>query len=378
MKSIANARGAKGRVLRRYWRAVTARDARFDGAFVYAVRSTGIYCRPGCASRKPRRAQVIFFAAPEAAERAGFRACRRCRPGSAANGESRGATESRGALIQRVCRELESGSEDTVQLTALAASVGLGPHQLERAFRGAIGITPRQYADAVRLGRLKRGLKKGGSTVTAALYDAGYGSSSRLYEQSNAQLGMTPAAYRRGGYGMEIAYTLADSRMGRVLVACTERGISAVYLGDGDAALERALRKEYPRASIRAGARAASDWVRAIVRYLDQGAPGLDLPLDVQATAFQRRVWEALRRIPCGSTRSYGEIARALGRPKAARAVARACATNPVSLVIPCHRVVREDGGLGGYRWGIERKKSLLAHEKRWDAEEHGKKRAAK
>ena len=214
--------------------------------------------------------------------------------------------------------------------------------------------------------------------MTEALYDAGYGSSSRLYEKSNAQLGMTPATYRSGGCGMEIAYTLADSRLGRVLVGATPRGISAVYLGDRDAILTGALRQEYPEATIRASGRKTSDWLRAIVRYLDGGAANLDLPLDVQATAFQRRVWEALRRIPCGATRSYGEIARSLGRPKAARAVARACATNPVSLVIPCHRVVRGDGGIGGYRWGIERKKELLEQEKRWDRSAGGTKGAAR
>jgi AraC family transcriptional regulator of adaptative response/methylated-DNA-[protein]-cysteine methyltransferase len=255
--------------------------------------------------------------------------------------------------------------------------VGLSPHHLERIFRHSVGITPRQYADSVRLGRLKRHLRKGDTTVTTAMYEAGYGSSSRLYEQSNAQLGMTPAAYRRGGRGMEISYSLADSRLGRVLVGSTPRGISAVYLGDRDAALTDALRQEYPQAAIRSGGHEAASWVRTIVRYLDGRAPGLDLPVDVQATAFQRRVWDALRRIPCGATRSYSEIARTLGRPKAARAVARACATNPVSLVIPCHRVVREDGGLGGYRWGIERKKALLAQETQWNRGAHAKKSKA-
>jgi AraC family transcriptional regulator of adaptative response/methylated-DNA-[protein]-cysteine methyltransferase len=381
LKSISNTSTAGGRVLRtdsrRYWNAVTRHDARFDGAFVYAVRSTGIYCRPGCPSRRPRRAQVVFFAAPKAAERAGFRACRRCKPGLPAAEGALTAAKSRGALIQRVCRELEANSEEAIHLETLAARVGLGPHQLARTFRRATGITPRQYADAARLGRLKRRLKKGDTTVTEAMYEAGYGSSSRLYEQSNAKLGMTPAAYRRGGRGMEITYTLANSRLGRVLVGATARGISAVYLGDRDAALTNALRREYPQAAMRPGGREASAWVRTIVRYLDGGAPGLDVPLDVQATAFQRRVWDALRRIPCGTTRTYGEVARGLGRPTAARAVARACATNPVSLVIPCHRVVRGDGGMGGYRWGIERKKALLAQEKRWDRGARDKKGAA-
>ncbi|MGB6431956.1 MAG: bifunctional DNA-binding transcriptional regulator/O6-methylguanine-DNA methyltransferase Ada [Candidatus Acidiferrales bacterium] len=381
MKSASSARSAKGRVLardsRRYWDAVRMHDARFDGAFVYAVRSTGIYCRPGCASRRPRRAQVVFFATPEAAGRAGFRACLRCRPGAAVGADGSGTAESRGALIRRVCREIEGDSEEPIHLATLAARAGLASHQLARMFRRAMGITPRQYADALRVGRLKRRLRKGDTTVTEAMYEAGYGSSSRLYEQSNAQLGMTPAAYRRGGRGMEITYTLAGSRLGRVLVGATARGISAVYLGDRDSALTDALRREYPQAALRPGGREASAWVRAIVRYLDGRAPSLDLPLDVQATAFQRRVWEALRRIPRGTTQSYGEIARGLGHPKAARAVARACATNPVSLVIPCHRVVRQDGGMGGYRWGVERKNALLEQEMRWNRGARGKKKSA-
>jgi len=377
MKPRSSTQTSDARLLRRYWNAVTRRDARFDGTFVYAVRSTGIYCRPCCPSRRPQRAQVIFFASPRAAERAGFRSCRRCNPGGHRAAGSAIVAEPRTALVQRICRELEAHAEYTIDLKTLAARVGLGPHQLERVFRRAVGITPRQYADAARLGRLKRHLRKGDTTVTTAMYEAGYGSSSRLYEQSNAQLGMTPAAYRHGGRGMEISYTLAESRLGRVLVGSTARGISAVYLGDRDAALTDALRQEYPQAAIRPGGRHAATWVRTIVRYLDGRAPGLDLPVDVQATAFQRRVWDALRRIPCGATRSYSQIARMLGRPKAARAVARACATNPVSLVIPCHRVVREDGGLGGYRWGIERKKALLAQETQWERGAHGKKSAA-
>jgi AraC family transcriptional regulator, regulatory protein of adaptative response / methylated-DNA-[protein]-cysteine methyltransferase len=380
VKQLPNTRSENDRILerdrRRYWSAVTNRDARFDGAFVYAVRSTGIYCRPGCPSRRPQRAVVEFFAAPESAERAGFRACLRCRP-KLYDASERIAAESRGALVRRICREIEGNAEEPIRLETLAARVGLGSDQLSRIFRRAVGITPRQYADAARLGRLKRELRAGGTTVTTALYEAGYGSSSRLYEQSNAQLGMTPAAYRRGGGGMEITYTIATSRLGRVLVGATPRGISAVYLGDRDAPLADALRREYPHAEIRPCGRDASKWVRAIVRYLDAGAPSLDLPLDVQATAFQRRVWEALRRIPRGTTRSYGAIARAMGRPKAARAVARACATNPVSLVIPCHRVVREDGGLGGYRWGIERKKALLAQESAGDRNARGVKSQA-
>jgi len=243
-------------------------------------------------------------------------------------------------------------------------------HQLERAFQSAMGITPRQYADAKRMLRLKSRLQKG-DNVTTALYDAGYGSSSRLYERAPAHLGMTPAAYRRGGAGMQIHYTTTSSPLGRLLVGATERGVSAVYLGDSDTALRVALRKEYPEAELQAdgrrGARHPSGtlatWVREIVAHLRGQEPHLDLPTDVRATAFQQRVWKELRKIPYGATRTYADVARAIGRPKAVRAVARACATNPVSVVVPCHRVVREDGKLAGYRWGLDRKCALLARE---------------
>jgi AraC family transcriptional regulator of adaptative response/methylated-DNA-[protein]-cysteine methyltransferase len=228
-----------------------------------------------------------------------------------------------------------------------------------------MGITARQYADAIRVARFKSNLR-GGTNVTTALHDSGYSSTSRLYEKSNAQLGMTPATYRRGGRGMRIEYAIAHSTMGRVLVAFTERGISAVYLGDQDEKLVESLRREYPQAEIRRTSAEASKWVRAIVRHLAGAQPQLDLPTDVIATAFQRRVWEALRRIPSGAICSYSEIARLLGQPRAARAVARACATNPTAIVVPCHRVIRGDGTLGGYRWGLHRKKSLLEQELRY------------
>lgn len=338
------------------WRAVMARDARWNGVFVYAVRSTGVYCRPSCPSRRPRRGQAVFFAVPEAAEQNGFRACQRCRPRGTARGR-------RAEITEQVCRQLEDHEDGTLSLEALAKAAGIGPHHLLRTFKRAMGITPRQYADALRLRRLKTSLRKG-NDVTTALYDAGHGSSSRLYEKSNDQLGMTPATYRRGGQGMKIGYTIVDSRLGRLLVAATERGISAVYVGDSDQPLEAALRKEYPHAEITRQGNGFSSWVRALVRHLDGKQPQLDLPTDVQATAFQRRVWDRLRAIPYGGRRTYSQIARALGRPTATRAVARAIATNPVSIVIPCHRVVRQDGGLGGYRWGLERKRALLTQER--------------
>src|SRR5271154_207625 len=344
------------------WLAVQSRNRVADGAFVYAVRSTGIYCRPSCPSRKPRRAQVVFFRMPAQAERAGFRSCRRCRPDEAKPADPHAAD------VARICRHIETtladrgGDESSLTLTALASLSGLSPHVLERAFRRVAGVTPRQYVDAHRMRRLKSRLKEG-DDVTTALYDAGFGSSSRLYERAPEQLGMTPATYRRGGAGMEIHYTIAASPLGRVLVAGTARGISAIYLGENEAKLESELRHEDPNAEISRDRQGLEDWVAKIVEHLSGRAPHLDLPTDVQATAFQRRVWEELRKIPYGTTRTYAQVARAIGRPTAVRAVARACATNPVSIVVPCHRVVREDGSLAGYRWGLSRKQALIEHE---------------
>ena len=345
------------RIRRRCLSAIALHDARMDGAFVYAVRSTGIYCRPSCPSRRPYAKQILLFVQPEAAEQAGFRACRRCHPRQA-----RGSPKA--DLIRRVCSEIEGNADGSVSLRSLAESTGVSAAHLQRTFRKAMGITPRQYADALRVARLKSELRKG-KNVTTALHEVFYGSASRLYETSDAHLGMTPATYRRGGRGMNISYTIAPCSLGRVLVAATERGISAVYLGDRNADLVAALRKEYPHAEIRGGLGEGSKWVRAIVQHLAGSNPRLDLPTDVVATAFQRRVWEALRSIPLGATRTYAEVARSIGRPSAIRAVARACATNPAAIVVPCHRVVRTDGTLGGYRWGLERKQSLLDRERR-------------
>ncbi|HYM11226.1 MAG TPA: bifunctional DNA-binding transcriptional regulator/O6-methylguanine-DNA methyltransferase Ada [Bryobacterales bacterium] len=339
-----------------YWRAVAESDRRFDGAFVYAVRSTGIYCRPSCPSRRPRREQVVFFAAPESAERAGFRPCRRCRPGDA-------TAQPQAELVQRVCHYIDAHPDDHLTLQTLGALAGASPHHLQRTFKRALGITPRQYAESRRVGRLKAGLRKGHS-VTRALYDAGYGSSSRLYERSNARLGMTPATYRRGGEHMHIKYTITDCPLGRLLVGATERGVCAVSIGESDRKLETFLRDEYPRARITRDANGLQQWATAILQHLHGRQKQLDLPVDVEATAFQWRVWEELKAIPYGATRTYSEVARAMGRPTATRAVARACATNPVAVVIPCHRVIRTDGGLGGYRWGLDRKKALLAQER--------------
>ncbi len=356
---------------RSLWKAVKSRDRQADGAFVYAVRSTGIYCKPSCPSRRPRPSNVRFFPLAEAAEREGFRPCRRCKPSRVT------PRDPKLDAVARICRWIDSRiaadsigvpKDDRLTLAALGGIAGMSPYQLDRAFRGAMGITPRQYADAQRMRRLKSRLKKG-DDVTTALYDAGFGSSSRLYERAPSQLGMTPGEYGRGGQGMKIHYAIADSPLGRLLVGATGRGISALYLSDSDAVLRAALREEYPRAEIlpdaesHIGSGKLGKWVAKVLEHLRGREPHLDLPTDVRATAFQRRVWEELRKIPYGSTRTYTEVARSIGKPSAVRAVARACATNPVAVVVPCHRVVREDGELAGYRWGIDRKRVLLQTE---------------
>lgn len=264
--------------------------------------------------------------------------------------------------VEEVCRYIDANLEGPLSLAALGRHVGLSPHHLQRTFKRLTGLSPRQYADARRLGRLKERLRENG-TVTSAMYEAGYGSSSRLYERASAQLGMTPGEYRKGGRGMQIRYTISDSPLGRLLLAGTDRGVSALYLGDADSVLEAALRLEYPAATLGREDRGLGPWLKAVLRHLSGRLPHLELPLDVRATAFQWRVWQELCKIPYGSTRTYAEIAEALGQPSAARAVARACATNPVSVVIPCHRVVRGDGDLAGYRWGVGRKKKLLDRE---------------
>ena len=338
------------------WQAVLSRDTRFDGAFVFAVRSTGVYCRPSCPSRRPRREQVTFFPLPEAAEGAGFRSCLRCRPKVATPTP---AVEA----VRLACRHIEERVDEPLTLQALASRVGLSPYHLQRVFKRIVGVSPREYREALRVGKFKSRVKKGES-VTSALYEAGYGSSSRLYENAGGRLGMTPAAYRRGGRGASISYTIAGCPLGRLLVAATEKGVCAVRLGDSDKELEMALRTEYSQAEIHRDDKSLGEWVGALVDHLQGKHPRLDLPLDVQATAFQWSVWQKLKEIPYGSTRSYSEVARAIGRPSAVRAVARACATNPVALVIPCHRVVREDQSPGGYRWGIDRKRALLERER--------------
>ena len=334
------------------WQAVLTRDAAANGVFCYAVRSTGIYCRPTCPSRRPRRERVVFFDAPETAERAGFRPCRRCRPNEVSAWQQ---------AVARVQHLLDS-VEPTPSLAALGEAVGLSPFHLQRVFKQATGLSPRQYVAAQRAQRLKARLKDGAS-VTEALYEAGYGSSRALYDTAHAQLGMRPRAYKNGGEGERIAYALVDSPLGRMLVAGTDKGLCALYLGEG-AALLRELQREFPRARVEHDPVAIAPYTQVLLDYLEGQPQSLDLPLDVRRTAFQERVWAALREIPCGETRTYGELAQMLGVPGAARAVARACATNPVSLVVPCHRVVGARGDLRGYRWGVERKRTLLDRER--------------
>ena len=338
----------------RYWQATLARDSRADGSFVLAVRSTHIYCRPSCPARRPLRRNVTFFRTREEAENQGYRPCLRCRPNEIAGPV---------ALVQRAASQLAESSEESVRLGVLARTLGTTQTTLRRAFLRVTGLKPRELAEALRIKRFKAMLRAGKS-ITDALYETGYGSSSRVYERSNAQLGMTPATYQKGGKGMKIGYSIAKSPLGKVLVAATERGVSAVYFGDAENAMIAELRVEYPRAEIVLATDSFQRWVREIVQRIEGKQPRLELPLDLQATAFQRRVWQELQRIPRGRTRTYSQVARSLGRPKAVRAVARACATNPVSIVVPCHRVIREDGKLAGYRWGLSRKEQLLRKER--------------
>jgi AraC family transcriptional regulator of adaptative response/methylated-DNA-[protein]-cysteine methyltransferase len=336
------------------WNAVVARDASRDGEFVFAVSTTGVYCRPSCPARRPRRQNVKFFLGPVAAELAGYRACLRCRPKSVSGAPSDG--------VKAICRYIEQHLDEPLTLARLGKEFRQSPFHLQRRFKAVLGITPREYADSCRLRLLKRQLQAGDS-VTRAMYDAGYGSSSRLYERTASQLGMTPDKYRRGAIAALIRYTCADSPLGRMLIAATERGVCTIQFGRSDGELIEGLKREFPFAARKQDDGGLESWVGALLGHMRGQDLDSSLPLDIRATAFQRRVWTYLQSIPFGATRSYCQVAKAIGRPRAARAVARACATNPVAVAIPCHRVVREDGSMGGYRWGIERKKTLLEME---------------
>lgn len=332
------------------WQAVLRRDPAAD--FLYGVRSTGIYCRPSCPSRRPKPDNALYFGDPAAAERAGYRACRRCQPN---------AVSDQTQLVARVKHLLDT-QEPAPGLTELGAAVGLSPSHLQRVFKRAVGVSPKQYAVQARAERFKTGLRRGAS-VTEAVYDAGYGSSRAAYDRRTDALGMSPGAYARGGAGQAIGYVLTDSPLGRMLVAATERGLCAVRFGE-DAPLLAELRAEYWGAVLTEDAAGLAERVGAVLAHLNGRPTRLDWPTDAPGSAFQQRVWAAIRSIPPSQTRTYAQLAEMIGQPSAVRAVASACAANPVALLVPCHRVVRTGGGLGGYRWGLERKRALLKQER--------------
>lgn len=337
------------------WQLVLARDARADGSFVYAVRTTRVYCRPSCPSRRARPENVRFFTAPSDAEAAGFRPCRRCNPRGASTAEANAA------LVTAACRLIES-AETPPNLDSLAEAAGLSPFHFHRQFKAVTGLTPREYAAAHRAERLRARLRDGDS-VTGAIYEAGYNSNSRFYEDAAALLGMTPSAYRKGGAGAEIRFALGQCSLGAILVAQSARGICAIALDDSAEALLRDFQDRFPAARLIGGDAAFETLVARVIGSVEAPGIGLDLPLDIRGTAFQQRVWQALRQIPPGTTASYGEIAARIGAPTATRAVAQACGANMLAVAIPCHRVIRSDGGLSGYRWGIARKQALLTRE---------------
>lgn len=337
------------------WKAVVSRDASEDGRFVFAVATTGVYCRPSCAARRPNRENVRFFAGPAEAEASGFRACLRCKPATAEPPEAVRA-------VRRAVAFLGAHADESVPLATLARVAGLSPFHFQRTFKKLLGVSPKRYADAQRADRLKA-LLKDGSPVASASFEAGYGSSSRAYASAPRHLGTTPARYARGGKGLHVRFATVQTPLGRLLVAATDRGVCAVTLGDSERALEAGLRGEYPEALLEKAPAALAEWTERIARSLAEAVDLSSIPLDLRATTFQRRVWEALRAVPRGETRSYSELAAAIGQPSAARAVASACAHNPAALVVPCHRIVRNDGALGGYRWGVERKRELLKRE---------------
>lgn len=339
------------------WTALCGRDRAADGHFVYAVATTGVYCRPSCGARQPLRRNVSFYESPAKAEAAGFRACRRCRPNEL-------ALERRQAeLIATACRRIEA-AEETPSLDELAEATGLSPFHFHRLFKKITGLTPRAYAAAHKAERVKEELARG-RDVTHAIYAAGYGSSSRFYESAESRLGMRPSDYRAGGRDARIRFAVGQCSLGHILVAGTERGICEVRLGDDPQALVDELQNRFPRAELIGDDECFRETVRSVVSLVEQPAAAADLPLDLQGTAFQRRVWQALLDIPAGTTESYAEVARRIGAPSATRAVAQACASNRIAVLIPCHRVVRMDGALGGYRWGVERKRELLDREAR-------------
>ncbi|MBL8523723.1 MAG: bifunctional DNA-binding transcriptional regulator/O6-methylguanine-DNA methyltransferase Ada [Betaproteobacteria bacterium] len=337
------------------WAAVAARDAAADGTFFYSVKTTGVYCRPSCGARTARPENVAFHATAADAERAGFRPCKRCKP----DGDSLDAR--RAAVVAELCRFIET-SDDIPTLDSLAARAGMSTFHLHRIFKSVTGVTPKAYATAHRAARVRNELTHG-SSVTNAIYDAGFNANSRFYEQADGMLGMTPKDFRAGGANTDIRFAIGQCSLGAILVAQSGRGVCAILMGDDAGQLARDLQDRFPRANLIGGDREFEKLVATVVGFVEAPKIGLDLPLDVRGTAFQQRVWQALRNIPVGETASYSDIAARIGSPKSVRAVAQACAANALAVAIPCHRVVRSDGGLSGYRWGVERKRELLERE---------------
>ena len=337
------------------WAAVVARDAAADGSFYYSVRTTGVYCRPSCAARQPRPENVAFHATRADAERAGFRPCRRCKPDQASLSVQHAAT------IARACRLIEE-SDEAPDLAMLAANAGLSPFHFHRLFKSIAGVTPKAYAKAHRARRVRSQLGASAS-VTAAIYDAGYNSNGRFYAESEQLLGMKPSEYRAGGANAAIRFAVGECTLGSILVAASERGVCSILIGDDPGKLVRDLQDQFPKAQLIGADKAFEQLVAQVVGFVEAPALGLNLPLDIRGTAFQQRVWQALRDIPVGATVSYSELAARIGAPKAVRAVAQACAANTLAVAIPCHRVVRNDGALSGYRWGVARKRTLLERE---------------
>jgi AraC family transcriptional regulator of adaptative response/methylated-DNA-[protein]-cysteine methyltransferase len=356
MSQAAPAKAAPAVAPETMWDAVRRRDPAYDGVFFVAVKTTGVFCLPTCKSRPPKRENVSFFASAAEAERAGYRACKRCRP------DRLGLPDPKVEAVRRACERLASADE-APSLAVLAREASLSPYHFHRVFRKATGVTPKAYAAEVRAKRAAERLRTAG-TVTEAIYDAGYNSSSRFYAHSTARLGMTPTAARRGGEGFVIRFAVGESSLGRVLVAATEKGVCCVMIGDDPDALVRELERRFARAELVAGDGDFERTVAAVVGLVEAPGQNLDLPLDIRGTAFQQKVWQALRAIPAGRTATYSEIARAIGRPEAVRAVGSACGANPIAIAIPCHRVVGAGGDLTGYRWGVERKRKLLDRER--------------
>ncbi len=339
------------------WASIVARDKNSDGDFYYSVKTTGVYCRPSCGGRLAHPENVQFHKTTDDAEKAGFRACKRCRP----TGLSLTAKNS--AKIAKACRMIET-SEESIPLEKLAKAAEMSPYHFHRTFKTATGLTPADYAKAHRSERVRKTLS-GGRSVTDAIYDAGYGSSSRFYESSNEVLGMTPTSFQNGGANTTIHFAIGESTLGSILVAKSDRGVCAVLIGDDPESLVNDLQDRFPKADLIGNESGYEEMVAKVVGLIEAPSVGLDLPLDIQGTAFQQRVWRALQRIPLGSTATYAEIAKQIGMPKAVRAVAQACAANSLAVAIPCHRVVKSDGKLSGYRWGVERKRTLLDREAR-------------